>query len=106
MPPSRQRPPSRRLLHGRDVAKPFDPVPYVWSDQYDAKLAVAGRPRASDELRVVEGSFEDRKFVAITGRDGKLSGAIGLNRMRKLMEWRQSLRDGISFEAAIARAAD
>lgn len=92
------------LLHGRDVAAPFDPVPYVWSDQYDAKLAVAGRPRASDELRVVEGSFEDRKFVAITGRDGKLSGAIGLNRMRKLMEWRQSLRDGISFEAALARA--
>jgi NADPH-dependent 2,4-dienoyl-CoA reductase/sulfur reductase-like enzyme len=93
------------LLHGRDVAAPFDPVPYVWSDQFDAKLAVAGRPRASDEMRVVEGSFEDRKFVAITGRDGKLSGAIGLNRMRKLMEWRQSLRDGISFEAAIARAA-
>jgi 3-phenylpropionate/trans-cinnamate dioxygenase ferredoxin reductase subunit len=93
------------LLHGRDVAQPFDPVPYVWSDQFDAKLAVAGRPRASDELHVVEGSFEDRKFVAITGRDGKLSGAIGLNRMRKLMDWRQSLRDGISFEAALARAA-
>lgn len=93
------------LLHGRDVAKPFDPVPYVWSDQYDAKLAVAGRPRAGDELRVVEGSFEDRKFVAITGRDGRLSGAIGLNRMRKLMDWRQSLRDNISFEAALARAA-
>lgn len=93
------------LLHGRDVAKPFDPVPYVWSDQYDTKLAVAGRPRASDELHVVEGSFADRKFVAITGRDGKLSGAIGLNRMRKLMEWRQSLREGIAFEAALARAA-
>lgn len=92
------------LLHGRDVAPVFDPVPYVWSDQYDAKLAVAGRPRATDDLQVVEGSFEERKFVAITGRDGKLSGAIGLNRMRKLMEWRQSLRNGMSFEEALARA--
>ena len=34
-----------RLLDGPEAAKPFDPVPYVWSDEYDTKLAVAGRPR-------------------------------------------------------------
>jgi 3-phenylpropionate/trans-cinnamate dioxygenase ferredoxin reductase subunit len=42
-----------RLLDGPDAAKPFDPVPYVWSDQYDTTLAVAGRPRAGDDVRVV-----------------------------------------------------
>lgn len=92
------------LLHGAANSPPYAPVPYVWSDQYDAKLAIAGRPRAGDELRVVDGSIADRKFVAIFGRDGKLTGAVGLNRMRKLMDWRAALHDGASWEDAITRA--
>jgi 3-phenylpropionate/trans-cinnamate dioxygenase ferredoxin reductase subunit len=93
------------LLHGAAHASPYEPVPYVWSDQYDAKLAVAGRPRAGDEMRVVDGSLADRKFVAIFGRDGRLTGALGLNRMRKLMDWRTALHDDVSWDEALARAS-
>jgi NADPH-dependent 2,4-dienoyl-CoA reductase/sulfur reductase-like enzyme len=93
-----------RLLDGPGAAKPFDPVPFVWSDQYDTKLAVAGRPRASDAMRVVDGSFAERKFVAIYGREGRLSGAVAMNRMRKHLDWRKALHEGISFEEALARA--
>jgi 3-phenylpropionate/trans-cinnamate dioxygenase ferredoxin reductase component len=92
------------LLHGKSAGAPYAPVPYVWSDQYDAKLAIAGRPRAGDEMRVVDGSFADRKFVAIFGRDGRLTGAIGLNRMRKLMDWRKALHDDLSWKEAVTRA--
>ena len=94
-----------RLLDGPGAAKPFDPVPYVWSDQYDTKLAVAGRPRAGDEVRVVDGSFEQRKFVAIYGRAGRLVGAVAMNRMRMHLEWRAALDEGLSFDAALRRAA-
>lgn len=93
---------ARTLLEG-DSAPVYSPVPYVWSDQYDAKLAVAGRPRAGDEIRVVDGSFEERKFVALFGRAGKLVGAVAMNRMRKHVEWRRALHEGISFDEAIAR---
>jgi NADPH-dependent 2,4-dienoyl-CoA reductase/sulfur reductase-like enzyme len=93
-----------RLLDGPGAAKPFDPVPFVWSDQYDTTLAVAGRPRASDAMRVVDGSFAERKFVAIYGREGRLSGAVAMNRMRKHLDWRKALHEGISFEEALARA--
>jgi NADPH-dependent 2,4-dienoyl-CoA reductase/sulfur reductase-like enzyme len=93
-----------RLLDGPEVAKPFDPVPYVWSDQYDTKLAVAGRPRAGDDVRVVDGSFADRKFVAIYGREGRLMGAVAMNRMRRHLDWRKALHEDISFDAALARA--
>src|SRR4030095_9188668 len=92
------------LLHGPPAAAPYAPVPYVWSDQYDAKLAIAGRPRAGDEVRVIDGSFVDRKFVAIFGRDGKLTGAVGLNRMRKLMDWRKALHDDLTWKEAVTRA--
>jgi NADPH-dependent 2,4-dienoyl-CoA reductase/sulfur reductase-like enzyme len=91
------------LLHGAQ-APPYDPVPYVWSDQYDAKLAVAGRPRAGDDFVVVDGSVEDRKFVGLFARDGRLTGAVGLNRMRKLMDWRSALHDNLTLDEAIARA--
>ena len=94
-----------RLLGGADAAQPFDPVPYVWSDQYDAKLAVAGRPRAGDEVRVVDGSLAERKFVAIHGRAGRLVGAVAMNRMRKHLDWRKALHEGISWDEALARAA-
>lgn len=95
-----------RLLDGPGAAKPFDPVPYVWSDQYDTKLAVAGRPRAGDEVRVVDGSFEQREFVAIYGRAGRLVGAVAMNRMRMHLEWRKALDAGLSFDAALRRAAE
>ena len=77
----------------------------MWSDQYDTKLAVAGRPRAGDEVRVVEGSFEQRKFVAIHGRAGRLVGVVAMNRMRKHLDWRKALEEGLSFEEALRRAA-
>ena len=93
-----------RLLDGPEAAKPFDPVLYVWSDQYDTKLAVAGRPRAGDEVRVIDGSFAERNFVAIYGRAGRLVGAVAMNRMRKHLDWRKALHEGLSFEEALRRA--
>jgi 3-phenylpropionate/trans-cinnamate dioxygenase ferredoxin reductase subunit len=92
------------LLHGAN-ADPFDPVPYVWSDQYDVKLAVAGRPRARDEMRVIDGSFEQRRFVAVYGHAGRLTGAVGMNRMRKLMDLRKLLHENAPFDAALAQAS-
>lgn len=92
------------LLHGAAAVQAYTPVPYVWSDQYDAKLAVAGRPRGTDELRVVDGSLEERRFVAVFGRGGRLTGAVGVNRMRKLMDWRRKLHEDVAFDDAIASA--
>lgn len=92
------------LVHGRAAAKPYAPVPYVWSDQYDAKLAVAGRPRGGDEIRIVDGSLEERRFVALFGRGGRLAGAVAMNRMRKLMDWRRALHEDLSFAEALTRA--
>lgn len=92
------------LLDG-DAAPPFAPVPWVWSDQYDAKLFVAGRPRAGDALRVVEGSLAERRFVALFGRDGRLTGAAAIGPARRFLPWRRALAEELGFEEALARAA-
>jgi len=93
---------ARRLL-GRD--EPYAPVPWFWSDQYDRKLQLAGRSRPDDEMRVVEGSFAERRFVALFGRGDRLVGVLGMNRPRPVLQFRQLIADGASWRDALAAAS-
>ncbi len=94
---------ARALLAGRDEAEPFAAVPWFWSDQYDRKLQLAGRPRPDDEVRVVEGSLDERRFVALYGRAGRLVGVLGMNRPRHVMQLRSAIAERISFDDALAQ---
>ena len=95
---------AKRLLAGPGEAVDFAPVPYFWSDQYDAKIQFLGRCCPSDEVRIVDGSIEERRFVALFGRDGRLFGALAFNRPRLLMAYRKLLSAKTSFDDAIAHA--
>ena len=97
---------TRRLLNGPDGAEPFAPVPFVWSDQYDMKIQCAGRPQADDEVHIAHGSIEERRFVALFGRAGRLTGAVAFNRVRALMGYRKLLRARGSWDDALAIAAE
>jgi NADPH-dependent 2,4-dienoyl-CoA reductase/sulfur reductase-like enzyme len=93
------------LAGGR--GEPFVPVPWFWSDQYDRKIQVVGRTSADCDVEVVAGAVEDRRFLALYGRHGRLVAALGMNMPAKVMRWRQVLVDGgIAFEAALALAAE
>ena len=45
---------ARRLLAGDEAGVPYAPVPWFWSDQYDRKIQLVGRPGPDDEVRVVD----------------------------------------------------
>jgi NADPH-dependent 2,4-dienoyl-CoA reductase/sulfur reductase-like enzyme len=83
------------LVQGPDKAQPFAPIPYFWSDQYDAKIQLVGMP--GPEVQVVEGSVEERKFVAAYGREGRLVGALGFSQPRRLMQYRSLISDRASY---------
>jgi NADPH-dependent 2,4-dienoyl-CoA reductase/sulfur reductase-like enzyme len=95
---------ARRLLHGAQAAGPFTPVPLFWSDQYDVKIQLAGRPSAGDEVRVVHGDPGARRCVALYGRDGWLVAALALNRSRRLVAWRRRIAERMTWAAALERA--
>lgn len=84
---------------------PFDPVPWFWSDQYDRKIQLAGRPAPTDEVRIVHGSTEEFRFVALYGRADRLVGVLGMNRPRHVIQLRGLLDDRASFDEALERAA-
>jgi 3-phenylpropionate/trans-cinnamate dioxygenase ferredoxin reductase subunit len=94
---------ARSLLAGRGNAPAFDPVPYFWSDQYGLRLQMLGRPDPGDEVAIVHGSLDD-KFVALYGRQGKLTAALAVSRPRQLMAFRPLLVAGASFVDALALA--
>jgi len=97
---------ARRLLVPDGVeAAVYDPVPWFWSDQYDRKIQLAGHSGADDVVDVVIGSTDERRFVALYGRAGRVVGVLGMNRPRHVMQLRQLVVDGASWDDGRAQAA-
>ncbi|MFG1878723.1 NAD(P)/FAD-dependent oxidoreductase [Sphaerisporangium sp. NPDC049003] len=59
--------------------RPYRPVPYFWTDQFDARIHVHGTPSADAEVIVVEGDLAARRFVALYRRDGTITAVLGWN---------------------------
>ncbi len=96
---------ARRLLVADDAdAVPYAPVPFVWSDQYDRKIQTVGHFRGDDEMAVVHGTLEERRFVAVFGRGDRLVGALGFSMPAKVMQYRKMIEERASFEDALERA--
>jgi len=97
---------AQRLLADDGAAVPFAPVPFVWSDQYDLKIQVAGHVRGDDTVEIVDGSLEELRFVAAVGRAGRLVGAVGFSRPRVLMQYRRLVSERATFDDALAFARE
>ena len=54
---------------------------------------------------MVDGAVAERRFVALYGREGRLTAALGFSRPRLVMQYRKLIRDGASFEEALRRPA-
>ena len=61
--------------------EPYTEVPWMWSDQYDVNLQVAGLPQAVDQA-VRRGT--DDKFTLIQLADGVVVGGLTLNQGRDM----------------------
>ena len=79
-------------------------MPFVWSDQYDRKIQTVGHYRGDDDMQVVHGTLEERRFVAVFGRAGRLVGALGFSMPAKVMQYRKMIEERASFEDALERA--
>jgi NADPH-dependent 2,4-dienoyl-CoA reductase/sulfur reductase-like enzyme len=84
---------------------PYAPVPFFWSDQYDARIQFLGRGSDTDEVRVVHGSVEEGRFVALYEAAGRLHGVLGISLPRLTMPYRKLLAAAATWEEALAHAA-
>ncbi|MFE6306656.1 NAD(P)/FAD-dependent oxidoreductase [Nocardiopsis sp. NPDC057823] len=93
---------AHNLLAAPRERRPFTPVPYFWSDQYKMKIQLLGQGAPADEVAVVHGSVQDRKFVAFLGRGGMLTGVLGLRSTPRTMRYRGLLERPTTWEDALA----
>lgn len=83
----------------------FDSSERVWSDQYDVKIQLVGRPAPGDQLVVVEGRPDDHRFVALYSCSGRLTGGLSFNRRAATTRVRALLATRASLKCAVASFA-
>jgi NADPH-dependent 2,4-dienoyl-CoA reductase/sulfur reductase-like enzyme len=87
-----------------ETATAYETVPYFWSDWYDSRIQFVGIPTA-EEIRVVSGSIDDGRFVALYRAGDRLIGALTLNRRADVMKYRVQIARRGSWADALAFAA-
>jgi 3-phenylpropionate/trans-cinnamate dioxygenase ferredoxin reductase subunit len=66
-------------LAGKEAPKPYDAVPWFWSDQYDLKLQMVGLPGVPDST-VTRGDMTSNRFSLFHFRAGALVGVDSVNK--------------------------
>jgi len=95
---------ARNLLRPGD-RKPFTPVPYFWSDQYDMKIQAYGYLRGHDAVEVVDGALAQRRFVAAYRTGDRLTGVLAVGMSPKVIRpWRSAIAGGVTWSQAIGPA--
>jgi NADPH-dependent 2,4-dienoyl-CoA reductase/sulfur reductase-like enzyme len=74
----------------------FAPVPYFWSDQFDAKVKFVGHTHAADKVQVTRTG--DTSMVALFGRDDVLRGALCVNAPRQLARYKQAILRQVAWD--------
>jgi NAD(P)H-nitrite reductase len=76
-------------------------IPYVWSDQYERRLQIIGRPQAGHTVTVVEDKT-DGGLVAAYEHAGILTGVLVVDAPKLMLRARKAIAAGSSAAAYLA----
>ncbi|MFJ8025322.1 oxidoreductase C-terminal domain-containing protein [Streptomyces sp. NPDC096311] len=79
--------------------KPFAPVPYFRTDQYDTRIQTYGILPLDAEVRIVHGDPADGDFAAAYGHHGRVVGVPGWNTPRQIRTLRRLVVERVSWTA-------
>lgn len=82
------------------IAHHYEPIPYFWTDQFDAKIQVHGAIGIDATPEVVEGDIAKRRFVATYRTDGRVTGVLGWNMPKQTRLCRQEIVDDLESQFA------
>jgi NADPH-dependent 2,4-dienoyl-CoA reductase/sulfur reductase-like enzyme len=82
--------------------EPYAAVPFFWSDQFDARIQCLGRPSATAQIDIVDGSVADGKWCAIYTVNNRLTAVLGVSKPKLVMPSRALLSKHTTREEALA----
>lgn len=97
---------AHNLVHPDDL-RAHRPVEYVWSDQYDWRIQIVGRPGAATRhelLGDLDGA-QARGAAVYTDDSGLLCGAVTVNWPKALVVCRRLMGTAATFDDAVAQLA-
>ncbi|MEU1215909.1 FAD-dependent oxidoreductase [Streptomyces sp. NPDC005790] len=71
--------------------RPYTPVPYFWTDQFEARIQAHGRLGPDAGVTVVDGDPTSGRFVVRYERDGRVTGVLGWNMPKQARLRRQEI---------------
>ncbi|HDZ55224.1 MAG TPA: pyridine nucleotide-disulfide oxidoreductase [Pseudomonas xinjiangensis] len=83
--------------------KPYESIPWFWSDQYDLKLQMVGLSQGYDQV-VIRGNPEERSFAAFYFANDKLIAADCVSRPSEFGMIRKLVQAGTTASSAAALA--
>lgn len=84
--------------HITGKAKPYNSLPWFWSDQYDLKLQIAGLSTGFDDV-VIRGNINtSRSFAAYYFKNDKFIAVDAVNAPRDFMFGKMSLTKGVNLD--------
>lgn len=93
-------------LHINEKPKPYNSLPWFWSDQFDLKLQIAGLSEGYDDI-VIRGDIEgSRSFAAFYFKGDKILAVDAVNSPREFMFTKMALTKGQSLNKAILADVD
>ncbi|MFF8897992.1 NAD(P)/FAD-dependent oxidoreductase [Streptomyces lydicus] len=86
--------------------RPFAPVPYFWSDQYDLKIQAYGLTAGADRVETLIRDRAGRRILALYGREGRAVGVLAAGLPpRRIRALRAVVADPLPWEEARERIA-
>jgi phthalate 3,4-dioxygenase ferredoxin reductase component len=97
---------AHNLTHPDDLRE-YAPVEYVWTDQYDWRIQLVGRPHRGTGMQIFGVPDADRpRFAAVYGdADGQFTGAVVVNWPKALVSCRRLAEAWESFGGACEQIA-
>ena len=84
--------------HINGSPKPYDSVPWFWSDQFDLKLQIAGLSNGYDDV-VIRGDIDKgRSFAAYYFKGIRFIAVDAVNAPRDFMFGKMSLKKGVNLD--------
>jgi len=86
--------------------KPYNSLPWFWSDQFDLKLQIAGLSEGYDDI-VIRGDMErSRSFAAFYFKGDKILAVDAVNSPREFMFTKMALTKGQSLDKTVLADAE
>ncbi|MGW0788801.1 NAD(P)/FAD-dependent oxidoreductase [Streptomyces sp. NPDC002911] len=83
--------------------RPYNPVPYFWTDQLGVKIQVYGLPTPTATVHIIEGGTEEGRFVAqYLDSEGSPVAVLGWNMPKQARQHRRQLLDRYAPASAAA----